>query len=45
MIFLNSRTASYISGERLDTDHGAITVMATGQLECAMDSTLLKKAR
>jgi NAD(P)-dependent dehydrogenase (short-subunit alcohol dehydrogenase family) len=32
MIFLNSRAASYVSGENVNTDGGTITSMATGQL-------------
>ena len=39
MIFLNSRAASYISGENLNTDGGTVSSMATGQL--TLDASML----
>lgn len=37
MIFLNSRAASYISGENLNTDGGTMNALATGQLTLDFD--------
>ncbi|MCE2392829.1 MAG: coniferyl-alcohol dehydrogenase [Proteobacteria bacterium] len=37
MIFLNSRAASYISGENLNADGGTIHALTTGQLELGYD--------
>ena len=43
MIFLNSRAASYISGENLNTDGGTIHSIATGQLELNFDPESLQR--
>jgi len=43
MIYLNSRAASYISGENLNTDGGTMTAMATGQLTLDFDPASLQK--
>jgi NAD(P)-dependent dehydrogenase (short-subunit alcohol dehydrogenase family) len=43
MIFLNSRAASYITGENLNTDGGTINALATGQLTLDFDPTSLQR--
>ncbi len=43
MIFLNSRAASYISGENLNTDGGTMNALATGQLTMDFDPTSLQR--
>ena len=43
MIFLNSRAASYVSGENLNTDGGTIHSIATGQLDLNFDPESLER--
>jgi NAD(P)-dependent dehydrogenase (short-subunit alcohol dehydrogenase family) len=43
MIFLNSRAASYISGENLNTDGGTISAITTGQLVLDFDPESLRE--
>lgn len=43
MIYLNSRAASYVSGEVMNTDGGTIVSLATGQLTMDFDPASLQK--
>jgi NAD(P)-dependent dehydrogenase (short-subunit alcohol dehydrogenase family) len=42
LIFLNSRAASYISGENVNTDGGTMSGLATGQLDLGFDPSQLE---
>ena len=43
MIFLNSRAASYISGECVNTDGGTISAITTGQIVLDFDPESIRK--